>query len=112
MCQIQVEGKELGKDTPKSNGYSFVSAPSPVPGVDASPFMTWGEVDGTPIQLDGNQTPLLKRHTPGPSYRILKVPNRDRLGHMLAEQVSLRQTRMFTAIKINTVTQKLASNIG
>ncbi|XP_068224279.1 splicing factor ESS-2 homolog [Palaemon carinicauda] len=88
--KVGVDGKELGKDTPKFNGYSFVSAPSPVPGVDASPFMTWGEVDGTPIQLDGNQTPLLKRHTPGPSYRIPKVPNRDRLGHMLAEQVSLR----------------------
>ncbi|XP_066990143.1 splicing factor ESS-2 homolog [Macrobrachium rosenbergii] len=88
--KVGVDGKELGKDTPKFNGYSFVTAPSPVPGVDASPLMTWGEVDGTPIQLDGNQTPLLKRHTPGPSYRIPKVPNRDRLGHMLAEQVSLR----------------------
>ncbi|XP_042241239.1 splicing factor ESS-2 homolog isoform X1 [Homarus americanus] len=74
--KVGVDGKELGKDTPKVNGYSFVTAPSPVPGVDASPLMTWGEVEGTPFQLDGNQTPLLKKHTPGPSYRIPQVPNR------------------------------------
>ncbi|KAK7026488.1 DiGeorge syndrome critical region protein 14 [Halocaridina rubra] len=88
--KVGVDGKELGKETPKINGYSFVTAPSPVPGVDASPLMTWGEVEGTPFLLEGSQTPLLKKHTPGPSYRIPKEPNRDRLGHMLAEQVSLR----------------------
>lgn len=58
------------------NGYSFVTAPSPIPGVDASPLMTWGEVEGTPFQLDGSQTPLLKKHTPGPTYRMPKLPNR------------------------------------
>ncbi|XP_045614798.2 splicing factor ESS-2 homolog isoform X1 [Procambarus clarkii] len=86
--KVGVDGKELGKDTPRVNGYSFVTAPSPVPGMDASPLMTWGEVEGTPFQLDGNQTPLLKKQTQGPSYRIPQVPNRDRLGHKLAEQAS------------------------
>lgn len=89
--KVGVDGKELGKETPRVNGYSFVTAPSPVPGVDASPLMTWGEVEGTPLQLDGSQTPLLKKHTPGPSYRIPQVPNRDRLGHKLAEQARLKQ---------------------
>lgn len=86
--KVGVDGRELGKETPKVNGYNFVTAPSPVPGVDASPLMTWGEVEGTPCQLDGSQTPLLKKHTPGPSYRIPQLPSRDRIGHRLSEQAS------------------------
>ncbi|KAK4319574.1 hypothetical protein Pmani_009514 [Petrolisthes manimaculis] len=86
--KVGVDGKELGKDSPRVNGYNFVSAPSPAPGVDASPLMTWGEVEGTPCQLDGSQTPLIRRHTPGPSYRIPQQPNRDRLGYRLAEEAS------------------------
>ena len=70
-------GRDLGKETPRVNGYNFVTAPSPVPGVDASPLMTWGEVEGTPCQLDGSQTPLLKKPNPqGPSYRIPQQPSR------------------------------------
>lgn len=86
--KVGVDGRELGKDSPRVNGYNFVTAPSPVPGVDASPLMTWGEVEGTPCQLDGSQTPLLKKHTPGPSYRIPQLPSRDRIGHKLSEQAS------------------------
>ena len=26
------------------NGFSFVGTPSPAPGVDESPFITWGEI--------------------------------------------------------------------
>lgn len=106
--KVGVDGKELGKDTPRVNGYSFVSAPSPVPGVDASPLMTWGEVEGTPFQLDGNQTPLLKKQTPGPSYRIPQVPNRDRIGHKLAEQASQKhrnkKCKAILAAKCNLAT--------
>ena len=62
---------------PLINGYGFVPNPSPVPGVDASPLMTWGEVEGTPFQLDGSQTPLIRgSSTPAPSYRIPKVPDK------------------------------------
>lgn len=86
--KVGVDGRELGKETPRVNGYNFVTAPSPMPGVDASPLMTWGEVEGTPCQLDGSQTPLLKKHTPGPSYRIPQLPSRDRIGHRLSEQAS------------------------
>ncbi|KAG0721567.1 Splicing factor ESS-2 [Chionoecetes opilio] len=85
--KVGVDGREL-RETPKVNGYSFVAAPSPVPGVDASPLMTWGEVEGTPCQLDGSRTPLLKKHTQGPAYRIPIQPSRDRLGHRLSEQAS------------------------
>lgn len=45
--------------TPQVNGYKFMRTPSPAPGVDFSPFMTWGEIEGTPVMLDGSQTPSL-----------------------------------------------------
>ncbi|XP_076041055.1 ess-2 splicing factor homolog [Oratosquilla oratoria] len=86
--KVGVDGKELGKETPRINGYNFVRTPSPAPGVDASPLMTWGEVEGTPFQLDGSQTPLLGKATPGPSYKIPAVPDRERIGLELAEKAN------------------------
>ncbi|KAF2292391.1 hypothetical protein GH714_021726 [Hevea brasiliensis] len=40
------------------NGYSFVRTPSPAPGVDESPFITWGEIEGTPLRLEPEDTPI------------------------------------------------------
>ena len=41
--KIDVEGREVaGEETPQVNGYSFVATPSPMPGAEESPFMTWG----------------------------------------------------------------------
>lgn len=31
--------------------------PSIAPGVDASPLMTWGDIEGTPMVLDASATP-------------------------------------------------------
>ena len=56
-------------------------------GVQDSPLMTWGEIEGTPFQLDGGSTPLL-RATPGPQFKIPEVPKRDHLGMKLAEKAS------------------------
>ncbi|CAH0396055.1 unnamed protein product [Bemisia tabaci] len=88
--KIDVDGKEvvLGT-TPKVNGFSFVKTPSPAPGVDESPLITWGEIEGTPIRLDGGDTPL----RPGAgtaSFRIAEPPKRERLALALAEKASER----------------------
>jgi protein DGCR14 len=37
--------------TPASVSRGFIASPSPVPGVEESPFMTWGEVEGTPVLI-------------------------------------------------------------
>lgn len=38
--------------------YNLVQmTPSIVPGVDASPLMTWGDIEGTPLVLDVKATP-------------------------------------------------------
>lgn len=80
------DGKELEVAmTPRVNGYGFVATPSPAPGVEDSPFMTWGEIEGTPFQLT-NETPLVP--SDAPAFKIPDVPKRDQLAFQLAEKAS------------------------
>lgn len=54
-----------------------------VVGVDASPLMTWGSIDGTPLRLDSDSvTPT------GPSFKMPKVPAREMVALKLADQVA------------------------
>ena len=57
-------------------------------GVEDSPLMTWGEIEGTPFRLDGTDTPLITPRTPGPSFKIADIPKRDRIAHRLSEDAS------------------------
>lgn len=59
-------------------------------GVDASPLMTWGSIEGTPFRLDGGDTSIAS--TPGPTFKMPEPKKRDQLGLALAEKVS-RQHR-------------------
>ena len=54
--------------------------------MDASPFMTWGSIEGTPFRLDGADTPIAG--TPGPTFKMPEPKKRDQLGLALAEKVS------------------------
>ncbi|XP_063222224.1 splicing factor ESS-2 homolog [Bacillus rossius redtenbacheri] len=85
--KIGVDGREMVRtETPKVNGFSFVGTPSPAPGVNESPLMTWGGVDSTPFQLGGNDTPMLS--SKGRSFRIAEPPKRERLAMELAGKAS------------------------
>ncbi|XP_064619328.1 splicing factor ESS-2 homolog [Lineus longissimus] len=105
--KLGVDGKEVLPDTePRVNGFGFMGTPSPAPGVDASPLMTWGEIDGTPFRLDGTDSPVV--HTPGPTFRIPKIPKRDQIAFDLAEKAS-KAHRAKKERAIKTVTAGLAS---
>ncbi|KAJ8312152.1 hypothetical protein KUTeg_009525 [Tegillarca granosa] len=85
--KIGHDGKEiLPTETPKINGYGFVATPSPAPGVDESPLMTWGEIEGTPFRLEGGATPLV--NAGAPAFKIPDIPRRDQIGMELAEKAS------------------------
>jgi len=100
--KIGVDGKEVvPTDEPKVNGYGFVCTPSPAPGVGESPLMTWGEIEGTPFRLDGN-------NTPGPSFRIAAMPARDKLALELAENVG-KHHREKKQLALKAVKATLAS---
>lgn len=55
--------------SPKVGGYSFVSTPQINPNDGSeSPFITWGEIEGTPLILDSGLTPM--HPTEGPQFKI------------------------------------------
>ncbi|XP_076106324.1 splicing factor ESS-2 homolog isoform X1 [Mytilus galloprovincialis] len=84
--KIGHDGKEiLPSESPQINGYGFVGTPSPAPGVDESPLMTWGEIEGTPFRLDPADAISA---TPGPTFKIPDVPRRDEIALELAEKAS------------------------
>ncbi|XP_042393021.1 splicing factor ESS-2 homolog [Zingiber officinale] len=81
------------------NGYSFVRTPSPAPGVDESPFMTWGEIDGTPLRLDLEESPVdIGGSSDGPHFRIPLPSSRDVKAHSLAREAARKvreRSKMF-----------------
>lgn len=84
-----IVGEKVGHDgkailpqaSPSVNGYGFLATPSPAPGVNMSPIMTWGVIEGTPARLDGSGTP-----TPGPSFKFPKESHRDILAHKMTDE--------------------------
>ncbi|KMS95031.1 hypothetical protein BVRB_013100 [Beta vulgaris subsp. vulgaris] len=71
------------------NGYSFVKTPSPAPGVDGSPFITWGEIEGTPLRLEPEDTPLdIGGSGDGSRFKIPFPPSRDVKAHSLSREAA------------------------
>ncbi|EGD80435.1 Dgcr14 protein [Salpingoeca rosetta] len=71
--------------TPQVNGYKLVATPSPMPGRDMDPLMTWGEIEGTPFRLDaGSSVPA----TPGPVFNIPPLKPREQVARDLADKAT------------------------
>ncbi|KAK4429955.1 Splicing factor ESS-2 [Sesamum alatum] len=81
------------------NGYSFVKTPSPAPGVDESPFITWGEIEGTPLRLEPEDTPIdIGGSGDGPQFKIPMPPSRDVKAHSLSREAARKlreRSKMF-----------------
>ncbi|KAG8455896.1 hypothetical protein GDO86_001913 [Hymenochirus boettgeri] len=106
--KVGPDGKELiPQESPKVNGFGFVATPSPAPGVNESPLMTWGEVESTPFRLDGSETPYLEK-APGPSFKILEPGRRERLGLKMATEAAAKN-RAKKEEALRKVTENLAS---
>jgi protein DGCR14 len=63
-----------------------VSTPQIAP--DASPFITWGEIESTPLRLDDLETPL--KATNGPQFKIPDMPSRDKITLDLANKAEAK----------------------
>ncbi|XP_068637822.1 uncharacterized protein [Aristolochia californica] len=80
------------------NGFSFVRTPSPAPGVDGSPFITWGEIEGTPLRLEPEDTPIDIGSGDGPHFKIPNQPPRDLKAHSLSRDAARKlreRSKMF-----------------
>jgi len=88
---------ETGKKA--DDGYSFVRTPSPAPGVDESPFITWGEIEGTPLRLEPEDTPIdIGGGGNGLHFKIPNPPARDVKAHSLLREAARRlreKSKMF-----------------
>lgn len=107
--RIGVDGNALNAGsitTPNIRGFSFVKTPSPHPGVQDSPLMTWGELEGTPFRLDGGDTPI--HSSSGPAFHIAENSRRETIGLQLAEKAAERM-RSQKAKAIATARQNIAS---
>lgn len=79
-------------DSPRVRGYGFVSTPSPMIGRDGvSPFMTWGDIEGSPLALDPLMdeltTPLDVAPTAGPEFKVPERSAREQIAIKLADDV-------------------------
>ncbi|XP_051152203.1 uncharacterized protein LOC127266116 [Andrographis paniculata] len=81
------------------NGYTFVKTPSPAPGVDESPFITWGEIEGTPLRLEAEDTPIdIGGSGDGPQFNIPMPHSRDVKAHSLSREAARKireRSKMF-----------------
>jgi len=70
---------------PKVVSYNFVSTPTITPGVDASPLMTWGSVEGSPLLLEPLDTPIAINSV-GPTFQIAHDSEREKVARELSDK--------------------------
>ena len=78
-------------DSPRVNGYGFVSTPAPAPGVDIDPLMHWGHVEGTPVRLHGPGE--IAGATPGPLFVIPESSRREQTAMKMADKLAKKKKR-------------------
>jgi protein DGCR14 len=81
-------GQRLPTESPNVHGFGFVVTPSPMPGVDDSPLMTWGTLESTPLRIALDSGAMS-----GPKFNLAPTPSRDELGHELASEVREKRAR-------------------
>ncbi|CAJ0576511.1 unnamed protein product, partial [Mesorhabditis spiculigera] len=83
--KIDVTGKELGLS---DAALGILATPTVVPGVDDSPLMTWGEIDGTPFRLDGSD--IEPQMSNAPTFKIPEIPMRDHVARNITDTIAQR----------------------
>ncbi len=69
--------------------YGMLATPSFTPGAGGeSPFMTWGDIAGTPLRLDAEDTPLDIGGGPGPKFSMAAFPRKDAITRHMAAKAS------------------------
>eukprot|EP00116_Pleurobrachia_bachei_P006177 sb/3466439/ len=110
-CQVGIDGRLVdGGGTPRVKGYTFCATPRIEPGVDASPLMTWGEVESTPLRAEGSGTTPARNPSASPAFRIPQVPTNDRLGLAMAERMNKKHKERHS--KAMTAMRKIVNSSG
>ncbi|TKR77460.1 hypothetical protein L596_018431 [Steinernema carpocapsae] len=86
--RIDITGQAKGVPEPGNMG--ILVTPSPMPGVDESPLMTWGEIEGTPFMLDGSDINIAPGVDSGPVFKIPELPLRDKIALGITDTIGQR----------------------
>jgi protein DGCR14 len=94
--RFDVDGRQICLDNQvRVNGFEMVpSTPLIEPGLEATPLMTWGEIEDTPINLDRSEFECPTRTSSirdTPSTHRFKIPEiscREKLGISLSDKVA------------------------
>ncbi|CAI4228922.1 unnamed protein product [Auanema sp. JU1783] len=79
--KVDITGKEAG--APQMD---VLATPTPAPGVDDTPLMTWGEIDGTPFRLDA--TDVVCPPEDAPAFKMPEVPQRELVAQGMTDKIS------------------------
>uniref|UniRef100_A0A915PIB1 Uncharacterized protein n=1 Tax=Setaria digitata TaxID=48799 RepID=A0A915PIB1_9BILA len=82
--KVDITGREA---VHKAGAMELIGTPSPAPGVDESPFMTWGEIEGTPFRLDASD---MATSASAPAFKIPEMPVREKIAQSIAETIARR----------------------
>ncbi|CAD6187980.1 unnamed protein product [Caenorhabditis auriculariae] len=82
--KVDVLGHEIGAT--KTMG--ILATPSPAPGVEDSPLMTWGEIDGTPFRLDAPDVSAPTANAP--TFKMPEVPYREQIAQGINDTIAMR----------------------
>lgn len=69
-------------------GYDIVATPSFDPGVDGTPFMTWGDIEATPLRIEAEDLPPGPLSESGAKFRVPDMPIKEQRGHALAAKAA------------------------
>ncbi|VDN02202.1 unnamed protein product [Thelazia callipaeda] len=83
--KVDITGREIGTSNAAAMG--LVATPSPAPGVNESPFMTWGEIEGTPFLLDASD---IATTSSAPAFKIPEMPIREKIAQSITETIAKR----------------------
>ena len=84
---VGVGGAALPSAPSNRTPYDVLATPSFDPGVDASPFVTWGEIEATPMRIEAEDLPpgsLDSSRPGGPSFHMKETPRREQTAMELA----------------------------
>jgi len=61
---------------------------------DESPFMTWGDIEGTPLRLEPEEGVAYDpKALDGPTFSVPNMPKKEQVGHELAAAKSIKELR-------------------
>ncbi|CAD5234060.1 unnamed protein product [Bursaphelenchus xylophilus] len=82
--KVDISGQIVEKSM-SHGGFEALPTPDPTPQPEDSPFITWGQIDGTPFRLDGGD--MTPAPDGAPSFKLPEPTRREIIAHELADKI-------------------------